>query len=289
MQRRRCVMVVDREPLAQWALAELAKDAGWTVITATSPEVALQFIRELPAVDLLFLDCPRTWADLTIVSAIKRMRPDCKVVLILDFRIDAFASRASALGVDQTLIKPVDADAVREILGATDVDHSSAAAPALKPWQLRIPSAAESERSHLQMQLAGASGEPGAMGDLARSLQRLLEPHTHHEERYALPLLGLLPLLAAGFVWPEMQVAVTMSATLASDLPRLLDDHEALITAAEQLEHAAQSAGRLDLASLARSLVRHVELETQVMYPAAILTGKFVEMQLARTRMGPPN
>ena len=281
-------MIVDREPLAQWALAELAKDAGWTVITATSPEIALQFIRELPAVDLLFLDCPRTWADLTIVSAVKRMRPACKVVLILDFRIDAFASRASALGVDQVLIKPVDADTVREILGATDVDHSSVAASALKPSQLRIPSAVESERGHMQRQLAGASNEPGAIGDLARSLQRLLETHAHHEERYALPLLGLLPLLAAGFVWPEMRAAVTMSATLASDLPRMLDDHEALIAAAEQLEHAAQSAGRSDLVSLARSLVRHVELESEVMYPAAILTGKFVEMQLVRTRTDAP-
>jgi hypothetical protein len=130
--------------------------------------------------------------------------------------------------------------------------------------------------------LAEAGVEQGSLGRAAKDVESVMKAHAGNEDLYGLPALGLLPLLAAGFAWPEMRPAVAMASTLHSSLPQMLEEHDALISALEQLECVARRHNRHDLAMLAQTLVHHVESETEVLYPAAIVAGKYLDTQLKR-------
>ena len=77
-----------------------------------------------------------------------------------------------------------------------------------------------------------------------------------------------------------------MAETLKANLPDLLEDHEEMLVVLRALERAARQAGRSDVAQLAQRLMDHAELEAEVLYPAAIVAGRFLESQLAARRPG---
>jgi len=276
-------MVVDAEPLVRWVLVQLATDAGFAVIEAHDAEAALTLARNAAtAIDLVFLSCPRMHADLTLASAIKQCRPTARVHLMTAFRADAFITRALALGVDRVLIKPMDYDNVRAIIHAARENLRVSADRRSEPFRLRIPPVLQRARNTMHAQLARAGGEPGGLGSAAKQADRLLQTHVLREEQFALPPLGLLPILAAGFIWPEMRPAIGMAANLRVDLHRMLEDHAAIIDALQTLRNVAERAGRSDLVLLAQTLTQHAETEAEVLYPATIVTGKFLETHFAK-------
>jgi DNA-binding NarL/FixJ family response regulator len=278
----RChVVVADAERLTRWYLAQLAQDVGWLVTEVQNIEMALTHLHESKErADLMFLDCPRTYADLAGVTAIKQARPTCHIVLTMTFRVEAFVGRARALGVDQVLVKPIDAADVRRLL--EEISHGNRLEHEPSAFRFEMQKALRREREHMRGQLAQGASEQGHLGDAAREVERILREHALREENFALPPLGLLPMLAIGLVWSEMRPAVSMAANLKADLPQMLEDHEAVVTALQALEHLAWQAGRLDLTLLAQRLMQHLEIETEVLYPAAIVAGQFLESQLTR-------
>jgi hypothetical protein len=60
-------------------------------------------------------------------------------------------------------------------------------------------------------------------------------------------------------------------------VPRLLDEHLAIVAALQVLLDKANELGRPDASAFARKLIVHAELEEEVLYPAAILVGEYLE------------
>jgi hypothetical protein len=81
-----------------------------------------------------------------------------------------------------------------------------------------------------------------------------------------------------------MGPAITMADHLTSHLPRMLEDHEPIVAAVQALEQTARHAGRTDVAGLTQRLIEHADLEAEVLYPAAIVAGKFLESRLIDQR-----
>jgi hypothetical protein len=146
-----------------------------------------------------------------------------------------------------------------------------------------IPSPLRKEHDELHEQLRAATQAGGEVGEAARALARLMHPHFLKEDEFALPPLGLLPLLARGAVAAEMADVLKLTDRLEAEMPAMLAEHRAIVAALAQLADAAGRAGRGDIADFAQKLSLHAQAEEQVMYPAALLVGRFVRERLEAT------
>jgi hypothetical protein len=143
-----------------------------------------------------------------------------------------------------------------------------------------IPKPLQAEHAELHARLVKATKEPGAVGAAAREVARLLHPHFVAEEDFALPPLALLAALAGGAVTPDMAGVLPMTRRLKAELPKMLAEHKQIVGALEKLRAAAHAAGRAEYEDFAAALVLHAQTEEQVLYPAAILVGEYVERSL---------
>jgi len=151
---------------------------------------------------------------------------------------------------------------------------------------LKTPQSLKTEHDELHAQLAQARDSGGATGEAAAKVAEALHPHFLKEEEYALPPLGLLPILAEGGVLPEMEAAVGMAHRLKADLGHMLQEHKEIVVALEALKEAASSEGNAAAAHFAEKLVLHAQTEEEVLYPAAILVGEYLSLKLSEKRGG---
>jgi len=61
----------------------------------------------------------------------------------------------------------------------------------------------------------------------------------------------------------------------------MLAEHRTIVAALERLVEEARRAERNDIVEFAAKLILHAQTEEQVMYPAALLVGRFVRQHLA--------
>lgn len=122
---------------------------------------------------------------------------------------------------------------------------------------------------------------PGRTGEAARALAGVLHPHFVREEQIGLPPLGLLAPLARGKFTPEMTAVLPMTDALRAELPRMLEEHQAIHAATVHLVEAARAESNAEAADLAATLAAHAEAEEQLFYPAALLVGEIVRTRAA--------
>ncbi len=67
---------------------------------------------------------------------------------------------------------------------------------------------------------------------------------------------------------------------LDAEIPILLREHLTIRRALERLTAAAWREGHSDAAFLAQRLERHIQMEEEVFYPAALLVGKYLRLRL---------
>jgi hypothetical protein len=151
---------------------------------------------------------------------------------------------------------------------------SAVAAPALA-----TPESIRHEHAELHDTLARAGQEAGALGAAARGLSSLLDPHFRREEEIATPPLGLLRPLATGPATAEMRAALPMTQALERELPQMLAEHRRIGEARERFEAAARQANRADYVAFSQALAAHARHEEEVLYPAAVLVGRYVASQ----------
>jgi hypothetical protein len=142
-----------------------------------------------------------------------------------------------------------------------------------------IPESLQQEHEALHDELRRATQAPGEVGEAARALAQLMHPHFLKEDRIALPPLGLLAALSRGELTAEMAQVLALTDRLESDLPAMLEEHRNIVRALERLRLAAERAGLPDIVDFARRLVHHARTEEEVMYPAAVLVGRYVRSQ----------
>jgi hypothetical protein len=143
-----------------------------------------------------------------------------------------------------------------------------------------IPQPLQQEHEELHAELRNATQAGGAVGEAARALATLMHPHFVKEDEFALPPLALLQALAQGEVTTGMTEVLTLTDRLAAELPAMLAEHKSIVAALERLVAEAKRAERSDIVRFAEKLILHAQTEEQVMYPAALLVGRFVRQQL---------
>jgi hypothetical protein len=145
-----------------------------------------------------------------------------------------------------------------------------------------IPRPLVAEHEALHETLGRAVKEPGALGAAARRVEEVLHPHFQREEEIALPPLALLPRLARGEVSPDMADVLRMTDQLEAELPQMLAEHRKVVTALEALRKAADAVGRHEYVEFAEELMLHAQNEEQILYPAALLVGRYIKLKLNR-------
>jgi hypothetical protein len=151
-----------------------------------------------------------------------------------------------------------------------------------RAMEFKIPESLKAEHEELHSELVKATAAGGRVGEAAKEVARLLHPHFVKEEEYAMPALGLLPLLAEGRITPDMAKALTMTDKLKADLPEMLNEHKAIVGALERLIVAAKAENKLEHAHFAEKLKLHAQTEEDVLYPASILIGEYLKLKLKR-------
>lgn len=145
-----------------------------------------------------------------------------------------------------------------------------------------IPETLTQEHEALHARLNEALQVGGAVATATRNLIDKLHPHFVREEEIAMPPLGLLAPLSNGDYSREMDQVLAYTDALAEELPRMLEEHQGIKVAVEQLRDAAKAAGREDIVAFCDDLRAHAQSEEQVLYPAALLVGELVRRQGAR-------
>lgn len=152
---------------------------------------------------------------------------------------------------------------------------------------IQIPRTLTTEHEALHQRLVQATHLEGATGEAAREVARRLHPHFMKEEAYALPPLGLLAALtdrghdAAIADMADMAEVLPMTRQLEAELGQMLAEHREIVTALAVLRAAAETEQQAEVVAFADALEAHAQIEEQVMYPAAILVGRYVSQALA--------
>lgn len=143
---------------------------------------------------------------------------------------------------------------------------------------LKTPASIAGEHRELHETLGRAANEPGELGVAARALEEVLGPHFKREEEIATPPLGLLGPLAQGHATPEMRAVLPMTRALERELPQMLREHENIRKALARFRATAKRANRQDYVSFADGLAAHARQEEEILYPAAVIVGRYVAL-----------
>jgi iron-sulfur cluster repair protein YtfE (RIC family) len=147
--------------------------------------------------------------------------------------------------------------------------------------KIQIPEAMRLEHMEIHAALVSATKLPGQVGEAARKLAAVLDPHFAREEQIALPPLGLLAPLSRGEFTAAMREVLPLTDALRAELPRMLKEHKAIRNATVRLGKAAKAAGNATVERLAETLKMHARSEEEVSYPAALLVGDLVRARSA--------
>lgn len=145
---------------------------------------------------------------------------------------------------------------------------------------MKAPPSLRREHEELHADLASAGKMPGALGEAARRVARIMHPHFLREDEYAVPPLSLLPRLAKGQVTPDMADVLPLVARLKEEMPLMIEEHRAILGAVREFAIIAEKEGDETCIRFAAELMVHAQLEEEVLYPAAVLVGEYVKAML---------
>jgi hypothetical protein len=173
------------------------------------------------------------------------------------------------------------------VLGAAALVVSSAPVPSDdQPAGRRyaLPMSLVEEHAEIYGAVRQASSFAGELGVAARALSALIEPHVEKEQRYALAMLKVLPPLSRGEITADMEEWLLAANLLRAELETLKREHRAIAVAADQFSRAAWAERRPEYALTAQRVVRHMRMEEEVLYPAAIVAGDYLRLKFGPAR-----
>jgi hypothetical protein len=148
--------------------------------------------------------------------------------------------------------------------------------------KLEIPMPLKAEHDELHAELVEATKAGGRTGEAAQAVAKALHPHFVKEEEYALPPLGLLKAISEGEVDEDTAEVTELTDKLEAELSTMLNEHRAIVASLQTLVENARAEKRPDVVRFAEKLMLHAQTEEDVLYPAAILIGRY--LKLKRTR-----
>ena len=132
---------------------------------------------------------------------------------------------------------------------------------------MEIPRPLKLEHEELHAELASATKAGGQVGEAAKTVAKVLHEHFMKEEEFALPPLGLLASLARDEVAEDAKSVFSMTDRLKAELPKMLEEHKAVVIALENLKRAAKTENKPEHARFAEKLILHAQTEEEVLYP----------------------
>lgn len=141
---------------------------------------------------------------------------------------------------------------------------------------MQTPPSVADEHRELHEVLQRAAKERAELGNAARELGRALVPHFKREEKIATPPLGLLPKLARETATADMRSVLPLTEALERELPQMLREHEVIRRAVQKFRTAAEASGREDYVRFSDQLAAHARQEEEILYPAAVLVGRYI-------------
>jgi hypothetical protein len=79
-----------------------------------------------------------------------------------------------------------------------------------------------------------------------------------------------------------MAAVLPLTDALEAELPTMLQQHQTIRSAVDELRNVARAYGQTERARLAEKILLHARTEEQVTYPAAVLVGRMVREGLNR-------
>lgn len=143
----------------------------------------------------------------------------------------------------------------------------------------KIPESLKLEHEELHRELAKATKVGGKIAEAAKLVAQTLHPHFVSEEEFAIPPLGILPQLIEGKVNEDMKEILKMTDKLKAELPKMLEEHKAIVAALDNLVKAAQQENKPEYAVFAEKLKLHAKTEEEVTYPTALLIGEYLKLK----------
>lgn len=145
--------------------------------------------------------------------------------------------------------------------------------------KIKIPETLKLEHEELHRQLTEATKVSGKIAEAAKLVAQTLHPHFVSEEEFAIPPLGILPQLVEGKLNDDMKEVIKMTDKLKAELPRMLEEHKAIVAALDNLVKVAQSENKPEFAAFAEKLKLHAKTEEEVTYPTALLIGEYLKLR----------
>jgi iron-sulfur cluster repair protein YtfE (RIC family) len=146
--------------------------------------------------------------------------------------------------------------------------------------KFNIPASLQAEHKELHAVLTKAIQEPGKLGEAAKNVAEILDPHFEKEEEFALPPLGALVELSAGNFSPVMKEILSMTGWLKAELPQMLEEHKKIVAALQDLTAEAGKVGKEEYIIFAENLTLHAKTEEEVLYPASMLIGEYIKSRI---------
>lgn len=151
----------------------------------------------------------------------------------------------------------------------------------MNPYKETVDFAASMSAEHgdLHDALARAAREQAPVGPAAQRVVKYFAQHAEKEQRTIAPLLALLPDAAHGKIDARMADAIPVFRDLEGLLPDMIAEHHVIRAALESLVAAARDKDRADLGELAERALAHMRMEEAVVYPAALLLGRYLRIR----------
>lgn len=115
----------------------------------------------------------------------------------------------------------------------------------------------------------------GEIEEKAEQLAKILHSHFKKEEEYALPPLGLLLELADGRWDLDASTVIKMADKLQSQMSEMKKEHENIRVVLNKLENIDTNNTKIQ--RFIKDLSIHIDIEDQVLYPATLLVGNYLQ------------
>ena len=155
--------------------------------------------------------------------------------------------------------------------GTAQHDHHSSP-------KLSIPSSLQIEHAQIHEELSALLRLGGKTGEAAKAVADALHEHFEAEEEFAMPPLGALQDLAMNVEPAHKEDILKMAETLERRMPEMLAEHKVITQKIEALRVAARFEAQPAAMAFADKLQLHAQNEEQILYPSAILIGKYIKL-----------
>lgn len=145
---------------------------------------------------------------------------------------------------------------------------------------LQTPGPLRDEHQTFRDELLNAIRTSGELGKIAEQIDKILNPHFKIEEEFAFPPLNLMTPLSRDEIDPNMKDALGIIERLKDEIPKLTNDHLIIIQKLKDFDDSLKAEKKIEFAQLSQKLIHHARAEEGILYPAAILIGKYLSLKL---------